>query len=82
MQCPRCKTAALSLRTFGQIMVDVCPCCKGIWLDRGELEKFMAASRQPLKYNEEAAERFIALRTRGQMAGMSNFWSPLNKLRI
>lgn len=24
------------------IMIDICPSCKGVWLDRGELDKLMA----------------------------------------
>jgi Zn-finger nucleic acid-binding protein len=28
------------------IEIDYCPQCRGIWLDRGELEKIMAAARE------------------------------------
>jgi hypothetical protein len=28
------------------ILIDVCPNCKGVWLDRGELDKLMAGVRE------------------------------------
>ena len=27
---------------------DICPTCRGVWLDRGELEKLIEAAREPL----------------------------------
>ncbi len=35
------------------ILIDVCPSCKGVWLDRGELEKLMEGVREVRQsYNE------------------------------
>ena len=50
MQCPVCKTANLTewLAKNG-VVVDVCPQCKGIWLDRGEIYLF---SKQPQKLEQ------------------------------
>lgn len=39
MQCPLCIETVLEPRFHGAIEVDVCPKCKGVWLDRGELDK-------------------------------------------
>lgn len=39
MNCPLCEDQALEPRFSHGIEVDVCPGCKGIWLDRGELER-------------------------------------------
>ncbi len=41
MQCPRCG-AVLSERRQVGVQVDVCSRCRGLWLDRGELEKIVA----------------------------------------
>jgi Zn-finger nucleic acid-binding protein len=38
MDCPRCNSS-LSKRKTGEVEVDECAACKGIWLDQGELEK-------------------------------------------
>ena len=40
--CPRCKSAKLEEIRFHQandLLVDRCPVCQGIWLDKGELPK-------------------------------------------
>jgi uncharacterized protein len=42
MKCPRCDTAVLDERERNGVTVDVCPSCRGVWLDRGELEKMLA----------------------------------------
>ncbi len=38
MQCPVCDERLREVEKYG-VMVDICPSCKGVWLDRGELEK-------------------------------------------
>ncbi len=42
MKCPRCETAALLERDREGLTLDFCPSCRGLWLDRGELEKLLA----------------------------------------
>jgi predicted Zn-ribbon and HTH transcriptional regulator len=37
MKCPKCG-ADLREQTLNTVHVDVCPECKGLWLDAGELE--------------------------------------------
>jgi uncharacterized protein len=37
MKCPKCGTNLME-REFHHVVVDVCPSCKGMWFDRGELE--------------------------------------------
>ncbi len=49
--CPKCGRA-MERREHGycsQIMIDICPSCRGVWLDRGELaalEVFFEKSRE------------------------------------
>jgi uncharacterized protein len=44
--CPRCQTNSLSGRQRDGIEIDVCSSCRGVWLDRGELDKLITrASR-------------------------------------
>ena len=45
MLCPRCPDARLDERDRDGVVIDACPSCRGIWLDRGELEKLVARSR-------------------------------------
>lgn len=38
MHCPRCQVS-LSMSERHGVEVDYCPQCRGVWLDRGELDK-------------------------------------------
>jgi hypothetical protein len=40
LQCPVCGTTMREIERFG-VLVDICPSCKGVWLDRGELDKII-----------------------------------------
>ena len=41
MKCPVCKDVTLLMSEKKGIEIDYCPECRGIWLDRGELEKLI-----------------------------------------
>lgn len=41
MKCPVCKDVTLLMSEKKGIEIDYCPECRGIWLDRGELEKLL-----------------------------------------
>ncbi len=42
MNCPRCENTTLDERDRDGVTIDVCKTCRGVWLDRGELEKLIA----------------------------------------
>jgi uncharacterized protein len=42
MNCPRCENASLIEIDRQGITIDRCDGCRGVWLDRGELEKLIA----------------------------------------
>jgi len=46
MNCPNCNVALVMSERQG-IEIDYCPNCRGIWLDRGELDKIIEKSSQP-----------------------------------
>lgn len=48
MSCPRCHTPLHELDRDG-ITIDRCERCRGIWLDRGELEKLLARRPEPAR---------------------------------
>lgn len=54
MKCPVCKEVNLVMTERQGIEIDYCPECRGVWLDRGELDKFI-----------EHAERQASDRSRG-----------------
>ena len=46
MKCPVCGVA-LVMTERQNIEIDYCPECRGVWLDRGELDKIIERSLQP-----------------------------------
>lgn len=40
MKCPHCSTSLVMTDRQG-IEIDYCPDCRGVWLDRGELDKII-----------------------------------------
>ena len=41
MRCPHCPDTALLMTDRQGIEIDYCPTCRGVWLDRGELDKLI-----------------------------------------
>jgi uncharacterized protein len=44
MNCPVCTTVVLKIAERQGIEIDYCPECRGVWLDRGELDKIIERS--------------------------------------
>ena len=44
MNCPVCKNVNLMISERQGIEIDYCPQCRGVWLDRGELDKMIERS--------------------------------------
>ncbi|NTU52137.1 MAG: hypothetical protein HGA97_00240 [Chlorobiaceae bacterium] len=51
MKCPACNMTLLVSERSG-IEVDYCPECRGVWLDRGELDKIIERTK------EHSSERY------------------------
>lgn len=46
MKCPVCHDVRMREVIKNGVMIDICPDCKGVWLDRGELDKLMLEVRE------------------------------------
>lgn len=44
LMCPNCNASMQEL-TRAEVTFDMCPSCRGVWLDRGELEKIIDGAR-------------------------------------
>ncbi len=56
MRCPICKVVNLVMADRQGIEIDYCPECRGVWLDRGELDKLIERSAaQPSPPREREA---------------------------
>ncbi len=62
MQCPVDGSALAMARRQG-LEIDYCPACRGIWLDRGELDKII-----------ERNERAVAGRGEKKRGDLSDFF--------
>lgn len=41
MKCPVCPDTTLMMSDRQGVEIDYCPSCRGVWLDRGELDKLI-----------------------------------------
>jgi Zn-finger nucleic acid-binding protein len=51
MNCPTCPSSVLVMTDRSGVEIDYCPTCRGVWLDRGELDKIIeraAAVKAPV----------------------------------
>lgn len=55
MKCPVCKDLDLVMSERSGVEIDYCPSCRGVWLDRGELDKILERNTTP---KEQAKEYF------------------------
>ena len=44
MKCPVCSEVNLVMTERSGVEIDYCPECRGVWLDRGELDKIIEKS--------------------------------------
>lgn len=61
MKCPNCSEKLVMTERQG-VEIDYCPECRGIWLDKGELDKIIEKSAaqesaQQLKQNEKGRKK-------------------------
>ncbi len=44
MKCPHCQID-LKISDRAEVEIDFCPQCRGVWLDKGELDKILERSK-------------------------------------
>ncbi|MCG2824886.1 MAG: TFIIB-type zinc ribbon-containing protein [Desulfurivibrionaceae bacterium] len=55
MKCPVCTQVDLMMTDRQGVEIDYCPQCRGIWLDRGELDKIIERTAAPASHPPQAA---------------------------
>ncbi len=61
MKCPVCKDVDLVMSDRQGVEIDYCPSCRGVWLDRGELDKIIERSipaQAPQQNNSYSEPRY------------------------
>ncbi|MBF0392890.1 MAG: zf-TFIIB domain-containing protein [Alphaproteobacteria bacterium] len=56
LMCPNCNVAMQDVARK-DVQIDICPQCRGVWLDRGELEKLLGSIRHTAENWERERER-------------------------
>ena len=59
MKCPVCADTNLVLSERQGIEIDYCPQCRGVWLDRGELDKLIERTTAVMPAGAPAREALI-----------------------
>lgn len=57
MKCPVCKDVTLLMSEKRGVEIDYCPECRGIWLDRGELEKIIEKEDNFVQSNNDSQNK-------------------------
>lgn len=57
MKCPVCTNTNLTMSERQGIEIDYCPDCRGVWLDRGELDKIIERSLSHTEQNSRASHQ-------------------------
>ena len=58
MKCPHCTTTLVMSDRQG-IEIDYCPDCRGVWLDRGELDKLIERANNDSPSSGGSAQRTV-----------------------
>lgn len=56
MKCPVCKDIDLVMSERSGIEIDYCPKCRGVWLDRGELDKIIERSSDNMPHQQSSRQ--------------------------
>ena len=57
MKCPNCDETLVMADRNG-VEIDYCPKCRGVWLDRGELDKILERSADHYSHKENYKEDY------------------------
>lgn len=81
MKCPACPTTNLIMTERQGVEIDYCPECRGVWLDRGELDKIIErasahASNSPYP-GKEACYRSPEHLSREHASGVAGHGHPV-----
>ena len=68
MKCPNCNETLLMMER-NHIEIDYCPSCRGVWLDKGELDKMLDYAAQHTSQGYRGDKNYI---NPGKHDGYSN----------
>jgi uncharacterized protein len=57
LMCPNCNASMTEVKR-ADVAFDMCPTCRGVWLDRGELEKIISGAKDERAAFEQDRTQF------------------------
>jgi len=57
MKCLTCPDSTLAITERSGVEIDYCPTCRGVWLDRGELDKIIDRAAEPPRRDDRDRDR-------------------------
>ncbi len=72
MKCPVCNVE-LRIADRQGVEIDYCPQCRGVWLDRGELDKIIERSVHTMEDSDECYKDYEYKRKRSFWREMFDF---------
>ena len=78
MKCPTCRTRLASQERLG-VQIDVCAKCRGVWLDRDELDKILEHHELfemtlPSRLDPQRGRRGVPRRTLRELFDDDDHW--------
>jgi Zn-finger nucleic acid-binding protein len=58
MKCPICTGVDLKIAERQGVEIDYCPECRGVWLDRGELDKILERSTSQIPVSPQPVPQY------------------------
>lgn len=73
--CPNCESGMQQVNRDG-VQIDVCSQCRGVWLDRGELEKLLGSVKEVESERELDQETYYREQYSGHPGGGKHGYDP------
>jgi uncharacterized protein len=80
MRCPNCGSRLVEVER-SEILIDACPECRGVWLDRGELDKILVHERRAAAGRDEDEDFFREVEGRRRPEGAYGDEPPRRRKR-
>ena len=80
MRCPNCESRLVEVER-SEILIDACPECRGVWLDRGELDKILVRERRAAAAGDEDEDFLREVEGRRRPEGRSVDEPPRRRKR-
>jgi hypothetical protein len=58
LRCPNCHSNLVELER-SDVLIDACPKCRGVWLDRGELDRILDRERRTASGVDDDDQDFL-----------------------